>query len=162
MLEVVDAHGTGRGQARLDPVPGRMGEVERERQLRIEGAEEQLEHALVARVDQLHAHRPEAVAEHAHPFGELADHPGSISGQLRCKPEPGRGLLRPAAELVFGRQPVARRVELDRAKPLRVVPKEVSRVGACGVEIRLPRRIGPAGGSDGEVRQRRPTPGAAC
>src|SRR5690348_11544056 len=57
VLEVVDPHCARSAEPRLDPVPALVLEVERDAGARIERAEQQLEHALVARADQLHARR---------------------------------------------------------------------------------------------------------
>src|SRR5205807_989800 len=79
----------------------------------------------VAGALQRHAHRAEPVAEQPHARLEHVESSQSVPRQLRGELEAGRRLLRPAAELVLGGEPVARRVQLDGAEPLRVVAEEL-------------------------------------
>src|SRR6185437_241452 len=104
-----------------------MLEVEGEAESRVERAEQQLDQALVARVLERDAHRPEAVAERAHPLAEDVEAAGVVAGQLRRELEAVGRLRGPAVELLLRRQPVARRVQLDGGKALRVEGEEGGR-----------------------------------
>src|SRR5205807_2611835 len=128
---------------------------EREPQLRVERAEEQLEHAVVARADELDANRPEPAAEQTGTRRKLRDDPRPVAGQLRRKRESIRHLLCPATELLLRRKPIAGRVQLDGREPARVEGEETRRVSARRVETGLPRGIGPAGGADRHGRYTR-------
>src|SRR6185437_15971174 len=79
---------------------------------------------------------------------ELGDRSRPLARQLRSELEPVGHLLGPAAELLLRRQPVTRRVQLDRREALGVVPEEAGRVEPGGVEAGPPTRIRPAGGTD--------------
>ena len=125
-----------------------MLEVEREPVRRIERAEQELDHPLVAGALEDDAHRPEPVAQVAHPLVEGSDDLRPVAGQLDGELEAVGHLVGPAAELLLGGQAVARRVELDGVEALRVVGEELLRVGSGGIEARPPGRIRPAGGSD--------------
>src|SRR6185437_16265798 len=111
-----------------------MLEVEGEAEARVERAEQQLDQALVARVLERDAHRSEAFSERAHPLAEDVKAAGVVAGELRRELEALGRLRRPAVELLLRRQAVARRVQLDRRKALRVVGEEGSGVRARGVE----------------------------
>ena len=148
MLQIVDANGVGCGEPRLDSVPRRMLEVEGYEQLGVERAEDELDHALVARADQLHANRAEPVAERANARSELREEAWAVPGELRRKPKAGRSLLRPTSELLVTRQPVAGRVQLDGREALGVEAEEGLGVGAGRIETRPPGRVGPAGSAD--------------
>src|SRR5439155_12580970 len=76
MLEVADADGARLGEQRLDPVPRGMLEVEREPERRVERAEQQLEHPLVARPLQRDPHRTKPAAEPTYTALELGDDGG--------------------------------------------------------------------------------------
>src|SRR5205814_6223686 len=110
--------------------------------------EDQLEHPLVPRALQRDAGRAEPVAEDPDPRAELRDDPRPVARELRREREAGRCLLSPAVELLFRRQAVAGRVQLDRREALRVVAEEALRVGPGRVEARLPRWVGAARGAD--------------
>src|SRR5437763_16501072 len=62
MAEGADAYGARLGESRLDSVPGGMLEIEREPQRRVERAEQQLQHSLVAPRLERDPHRAEPVA----------------------------------------------------------------------------------------------------
>jgi hypothetical protein len=66
MVEVVHADGARLREPRLDAVPGRVLEVERESQRRVERAQQELERALIARLLERDPDRPQ-------PVGELSD-----------------------------------------------------------------------------------------
>src|SRR5438552_8796741 len=103
MLEVADADGARLGEQRLDPVPGRMLEVEREPQRRVERAEQQLEHPLVALPLQRYARRLEAVAEVSDAALELGGDVRPFSRELGRELGPVGILLGPAPELLLAR-----------------------------------------------------------
>src|SRR5439155_18669274 len=84
VVEVVDAHRTRGGEALLDSVPGRMLEVEREPERRIERAEEKLEGPVVTGAHESHAHRAEPVAEQPDALFEHIEPSQPVSRQLRC------------------------------------------------------------------------------
>ena len=74
-----------------------------EAEARIERAEQQLEHPVVARAHERHANGPEPVAERTHARAELRELARTVAGQLRREGEPRRRLLGPALELLLGR-----------------------------------------------------------
>ena len=69
-------------------------------------------------------------------------------GQLDGEPEVRRRLGGPPLEVPLGGQSVARRVQLDGRKPLRVAAEELRRLRVGGVETGLPARVREAGSSD--------------
>ncbi len=148
MVEVVDADGAAFAELGLDAVPRRVLEVEGDSRLRIEGAEDQLDHPLVARADQLHANRPEPPAETPDALRELGHHVRPVARKLRREREAVRRLRGPLAELLVAGQSVPGRVQLHGRERLRVHAEELLRVGARGIEAGLPRRVGPAGCAD--------------
>src|SRR5581483_8228653 len=146
--EVADADRARVGESRLDPVPRRMLEVEREPERRVERAEQELDRSVVARALHRDPHRPEPVAERPQALPEDVQAAEPAAGQLRRELEPVRHLLRPAAELLLRGEAVAGRVQLDGREPRRVVREELGRVHALRVEVGPPRGIRPAGGAD--------------
>ncbi len=80
-----------------------MLEVEREAQRRIQRAEQQLEHAVVARALQLHADRAEPVAERTHAGLEDVERAQPVAGELRGELEAVGRLGGPALELLLRR-----------------------------------------------------------
>jgi hypothetical protein len=152
MLEIVDACRAGRRKTHFDPRPRRMLEVESDPQRGIERSEQQLEHAFVAGVLQRDADRAEPVAERVGTACELVEAAEPVTGELRRELEAVGHLLRPPAELILGGKPVARRVQLDRRKPLGIEGEKARRVGACRVEARPPGRVRPARGADRDPR----------
>ena len=125
-----------------------MLQVEGDEEVRVERAEDELEHALVAGADQLYPHRPEPVAEQADSGAELRHHPGPVACQLRGEAEAHRRLVGPAPELLLGREAIPGRVQLDGREPLRVEGEELLRVGSRRIEVGLPGRVRPAGSAD--------------
>src|SRR5512132_4507973 len=111
-----------------------MSEIEREEELRIERAEDQLDHPLVASADQLDPDRPEPVAERTHPRPELRQHAWPVARELRCEAEARRRLFGPPRELILRGKPVARGVQLDRGKVSSVEAEKLLRIGAGRVE----------------------------
>src|SRR5690349_2383375 len=105
MLEVADADGAVGGQPPLDPVPRGVLEVEREPQARIERAEEELDRAVVPWALDRDSHRPEPVAERAHPVAEDVEPTEAAARKLGRELEALGYLLGPAAELLLRRQP---------------------------------------------------------
>ena len=139
-----------RRAAGLGAGPGLVAKVERPVEFGVERVEQPCEERVVARLLDDDPHRAEPVAERTHALGEGGD--AVRVGHLDGEAEAGRSRLRPAAELLFRRQPVAGRVQLDRVEPLRVRSQEVARGRPGRVEARLPGRVGEAGGSDVEPR----------
>src|SRR5205814_3332843 len=144
MLEVADADGACLGDSWLDPVPGGMLQVEGEPQRRVERAEQQLEHPLVARPFQRDPHRTETVAEPTHTALELGDDARPLARKLGRELEPVGHLLRPAPELLLAREPVSGRVQLDRREALGIEGEEAARIEPGRVEAGPPARIRPA------------------
>src|SRR5207244_2661749 len=90
----------------VDPLPGRVPELEGVAELRVERAEQQLEQAVVAGPGrrELDEDGPEPLAERAHLLAKGADEaePAEVSdppAHLDGEPEAGRRLLRPQPEL---------------------------------------------------------------
>src|SRR5581483_4418107 len=73
-----------------------------------------------------------------------------LERQLDGKAKTVRHGLRPAAKLILARQPVARRVQLDRVEVLRVEAEELGRLQSFRIEARAPRRIGPSRRADSD------------
>src|SRR5882762_1621347 len=116
-----------------------MREIEREQELGIERAEDQLDHPLVAGADQLDADRPEPVAERTDTRPELREHARPVAGELRREAEARRRQFGPARELLLAWQPVARGGQLDGGEAPGIEAEELFRVGPGRVEPRLPR-----------------------
>jgi hypothetical protein len=123
-------------------------EVEGQRNRGVEGAENEREQALVASGGDEDADRPEPLTEQVHPLGKSPEVGAPVRVQLRREPEARRHLLGPPLEQLLPRQAVAGRVQLHRREALRVVAQEAFRLGAAGVEIGPPRRVGPARSAD--------------
>src|SRR5581483_2090584 len=151
LVAVERVHRLDAGDAR----PGGVPELEGVAKGRVGRGAEELEPAVVARSRrrQLHEDRPEPLAERVHALAEGADErevaevrdpPAHLDREAKGR----RRLLRPRAELLLGWQAVEGRVQLDRWQPLRVRTQEPARRRPGGVEARLPRRVGEAGGSD--------------
>ena len=94
-----------------------MPKLERVLELRVERVDEQPEHPVVAwaRRGKLNEHRPEPLAEQAHPLAEGGDQfePAEmrdLAAHLHGEAELARRLLGPAAELLLLREPVKGRV----------------------------------------------------
>ena len=146
-FQVVHAHGVRR-QVGLHALPRVVPKVEGELQLGVERAEREREQALVARGADEDADRAQPVAEEPH---SLLERPRSAEPErveLDREVEPRRDLFRPATELILGRNPVTRRVQLDARQPLGVVAQELGRLDLGRVEAGPPRWIGPAGSAD--------------
>src|SRR4029079_11414247 len=108
--------------------------------------------ALVAGGGPARADRAEPLAEQSDALGERAEVGAPVCVQLGGEAKAGRRLLGPPLEQILTRQPVARRVQLDRREALGVVLQEVLGLGARGVETGLPGGIGPAGSADIQPR----------
>ena len=125
VVEIVDADGARLGEPLLDPVPRRMLEVEREPERRVERAEQQLDQRRRrARSSARRAPGRAGRRARASRSPKTSRLRSAVAGQLRRELEAVRHLLRPAVELLLGRQPVAGRVQLDRREALRVEARE--------------------------------------
>jgi hypothetical protein len=151
MVEVVHADRARLREPRLDAVPGRMLEVEREPQRRVERAEQELECALVPRLLERDADRPQPVSELSDARLERVEAAQTVAGELRRELEPVRRLLGPAPELLLRGQPVAGCVQLDRGQALRVEGEKAGGIEPGGVEAGPPAGIRPARGADADV-----------
>ena len=141
-LPVVHAH----RRRDLGAVPARVAEVECERQVR--RAEQQREQAVVARALDHDPHRPEPVAEPPHALLERPERPQRPRRQLDREAEAVRHLRRPALELLLGRQPVPRRVQLHGGQARRIEGEELLGREPGRVEVRPPGGIRPARRAD--------------
>jgi len=131
----------------LDPGPALVPELERVEQRRVERVEEEPEQPVVARPARrkLDEDRPQSVAEGVHALAEGRDPVDSpevrdLAAHLHCEAKAVRGLRGPGAELIFRRQPVEGRVQLDARQPFRVHAQELARLRPGRVERRLAER----------------------
>ena len=150
-LPVVHAH---RGRD-VGAVPARVAQVERERQIR--RAEQQREQPVVARALDDDPHRPEPVAEPAHALLEGAERPQRPRRHLDREAEAVRHLLRPARELLLGRQAGS---PSSSARPTAAAARRSERNSSFGepgrVEARPPGGIRPARRADQRISHYRP------
>src|SRR3954452_9946314 len=97
-----------------------MLEIECEPQRRVERTQQELDGTVVARALERDPHRAEPVAERTHALLEDVEAAQAAGRQLGRELETVGHLLRPAAELLLARQPIAGRVQLDGGESLRI------------------------------------------
>ena len=129
-----------------------VAEVERPAHRGVERVEQEAEEAVVAPLPDLDPDGTEPVAEPADGLRERVE-PLDAAERRRAsrhrdrEAEAGRSGRGPAVELLFRREPVEGRVQLDRVEPLGVEAEKVLRPRVGRIEPALPGRVREAGGA---------------
>ena len=134
----------------LGVVPGGVPEVEHPEELGIDRVEQEAQEAVVAGLADLDPDRPEPVAEPADRLARRVDaldapERGDAARERDGEAEAGRSLLRPALELLFRRESVEGRVQLDGREPRGVEAQELLGLCVSRIEAVLPGGVGEAG-----------------